>query len=217
MNSKGKILSPWSEGENTMANDTKQFVCFLRMQRICTYLALLTICVSSIAAENGPCGGEKNQEYLSKALLQKGMLVLKAIEQRNEAVFIRHVSRRGMGFGVDVPFTSVDKIRAQLRQKQGVYCLLFSTPCIAMTNFTKDTRADSVLSEWKISYAEWLSLNTPYSAEVELGDDASEMCGGVVTVRGRAKLKSAPSVLELLFSYENGIWVLVNTPDQAGD
>jgi len=137
-----------------------------------------------------------------------------AIEHKNIAGFMRYVRSLGVGFGVDQAPLSYEEIDRQLKMKKGIYCLIFSTPCIATNDPEKGFRADVELSKWKISYAEWLGLNKPYLTEIELrDDDGSDACGGAFTVHGRADIKTAPKDLELVFIFENGRWMLTNTPD----
>lgn len=160
------------------------------------------------------CGRGSLRESKKVSLHRAGMSVVMAIEHRNIASFMRYVRPPGVGFGVDHGPLSVEEIDRQLKMKEGIYCLMFSTPCIATSDSTKGFRVDVELSKWKISYAEWLALNKPYMTEIELeDDDPSEVCGGVFIVHGRADIKTAPKDLELVFIFENGRWMLTNTPD----
>jgi len=124
---------------------------------------LFIFCLPVIAFASGPCGGEKEQAQLYKTLHRRGMLVLKAIEQKNSAALMKYFDPRGVGFGGDRAPISLNEISRQLRMKEGVYCLFFSTPCIATSKSARSIVGDEKLSSWKISYAEWLMINEPYT------------------------------------------------------
>jgi hypothetical protein len=175
---------------------------------------VLVVLLAPVVTFAVDCGRGNLRESRKVSLHRTGISVVMAIEHRDIAGFMRYVRHQGVGFGVDQGPLSVEEIGRQLKMKEGIYCLLFSTPCIATSDPTKGFRVDEELSKWKISYAEWLALNKPYMTEIELeDDDPSEVCGGVFTVHGRANIKTAPKDFELVFIFENGRWMLTNTPN----
>jgi len=194
-----------------MTDQPIKFIHGLRIRLLVAGLFMLLAPVTTFATD---CGRGSLRESRKVSLHRAGISVVMAIEHRNIAGFMRYVRPPGVGFGVDQGPLSVEEIGRQLKLKEGIYCLLFSTPCIATSDPTKGFRVDEELSKWKISYAEWLELNKPYMTEIELeDDDPSNVCGGVFTVHGRADIKTAPKDLELVFIFENGRWMLTNTPD----
>lgn len=188
------------------------------MQRLFRVGVALLIAWMPTSALAGDCGQGNLLNSRKLTLGRTTNSVLKAIEKRDIAVLKRYFDPRGVGFGVDQAPLTINEIEQEFSMRRGVYCLLFSTPCISSTVSSASFRTDSVLSKWTISYSEWLNQNEPYSAEVELSEsDGSEMCGGLVTVRGRIEMKTAPKVLELQFVYANGKWLLSNTPYALGE
>lgn len=185
--------------------------------RVAVAFTLLALGIPASSSEVNPCGDSKQQDSMKTLLIHTARSVLNAIKNRDGSSLIGYLSPRGAGFGVDQPMITVDDIKRQLNSKRGVYCLLFSTACIARNDSEVRFQSDSVLSQWKISYAEWLNLNSPYPIEGELLDDVGNLCGGLIAVRGRHKTAMAPNVLELEFIFENGAWRLANTPYVLGD
>ena len=175
-------------------------------------VAVLMVLVSAVA-NAADCGKGNLRKSREVSLRRTGISVANAIEQRNSAAFLRYVSPLGVGFGVDGVWLYIDDIQRQIKRKEGVYCLLFSTSCIATSDPKNGFKSNEELSKWRISYAEWLGINRPYSTEVELeDDDGSGVCGGAFTVYGRAKVKDTPDSLKLEFIFENGRWMFANTP-----
>jgi len=176
-------------------------------------IAMLIYLLPTIAAAKD-CGTGSRRKSLEVSLNKTAMSLLNAIEQRNIAEFMSYISPRGVGFGVDQDSTYSQEIMHQIKMKKDIYCLLFSTPCIATSDPAKGFRSDIELSKWKISYAEWLRKNTPLSTEVELVDnDGSDACGGSVTVHRRVGSDDSPEELGLAFLLDHGRWVFTNTPD----
>jgi hypothetical protein len=148
------------------------------------------------------------------SLQRTGIAVANAIQKRDNAAFLRFVSHWGVGFGMDKVPLSYHDIQLQIKKKEGVYCLLFSTSCIATSDPANGFRGDEELSEWRVSYAEWLGVNQPFSTEAELkDDDGSGVCGGFFRINARVEMKGAPNFIEFTFAFENGRWIFTNTPD----
>jgi hypothetical protein len=173
--------------------------------------SISTMCAQ--AADVTVCGTEAQEKQKEISLRATAMEVLRTIRLKDSEAFAGHIYKDGMGIGGDVAFTPLSEIKAQFRRRQGIYCLLFSTPCLASAKFPNDPADGVDLSKWKISYSEWLILNHPSKVEIEMIDTGGvEICGGDVYVRGRRKLKSAPDSLELGFTYMNGKWAVSHIP-----
>jgi hypothetical protein len=186
---------------------------------VCIAASILVPLLSSQGASAAnPCGDVKAASLRKAALRKEAQHTLVAIQKRDVGDLLSSFSSRGVGFGVDQPFTPLNEIKAQMTLRRGAYCLFFSTECLLSDETTRGFRADKVLSQWKISYAEWLNRNKGYQLEEDLLDsDGTDFCGGLVTIRGQRKIEQAPNVLELQFINEGGRWMLVNTPFGSGD
>jgi hypothetical protein len=68
------------------------------------------------------------------------------------------------------------------------------------------------LSEWKISYIDWLSANENYSIFADLTDDAGiSGCAGEFYAEAQKQMQNAPNDIELDFYFEKGRWWFVAT------
>ena len=106
----------------------------------------------------------------------------------------------------------MDEIRHEFRQKDGLYCLLFSTPCIASAKFPGSEYINK--EKWKISYSEWLARNPSPKIEIEMfygGEE--ERCHANVAIRARQKSPLMEETFELGFRLRRDEkWMLEATP-----
>ncbi len=176
------------------------------------FTTVLTPLIHAQDSEVTTCGTAAQEKQKKISLRAAATQVLTAIRLKSTGAFLDHVAGFGMGIGGDVAPTPLDEIKRQIRQRRGIYCLLFSSSCLASAKLPADPDVD--WSKWKISYSEWLQLNRPPKIEIEMIDTGGvDYCGGDVTVRGSQRLESAPDTLGLGFVFEKGKWVLTHTPN----
>ena len=200
-------------------NKKRSVLNVVRWRVICIAAWILVpLLFSQGASATNPCGDVKAATLKKATLRNDAQQVLVAIRKQDVDALLSSFSSRGVGFGVDQPFTPLDEIKAQMTLRRGPYCLFLSTECLLSDETARKFRADKVLSQWKVSYAEWLNLNKGYQLEGDLLDsEGTDFCSGLVTIRGQRKTEHAPNVLELQFIDEGGRWKLVNTPFGLGD
>ena len=178
--------------------------------------ALILCCAGrprAVLAAQGACGAPDRQNVLKRKLLASATGVVGAVERGDIERFMESVSRRGLGFGVDVPLVARADLARQMRSRSGYYCLLFSSECMGTAR--RLWQADPVLSKFKASYRDGFNQGKPYKIEAELLTE-SDLCGGLVrfSTEGTGLV---PAVLELEFTLEGGRWVLINTPYELGE
>lgn len=183
--------------------------------RFWTLIAGLLILSMPSFAKN-VCGTPTQERQKEKAFPVTALEVLRAIKYGDSAAFLNHVSKYGIGFGVDVEQTPLITIKRDFRAKAGVYCLLFSTNCLPSIENEYWMKHDEVLSGWKISYYDWLQSNDLSNVDFEIIDDGGvDVCGADIIVHSKAIIASAPQTLELVFVFEGGKWMLDGTPITA--
>jgi hypothetical protein len=68
------------------------------------------------------------------------------------------------------------------------------------------------LSEWKISYIDWLNANENYSIYADLTDDGGITgCNGNFYAETQKQMTNAPKDIELDFTFYKGRWWLAAT------
>jgi hypothetical protein len=177
-------------------------------------VAIVLLCGTSpySSARHAPCGGPKGEQRLKSELTATAKSVMKLVSSGEHGKFLQFASRRGIGFGADVPLTSRRVLAEQFRAKSGYYCLLFSSRCLSEAR--KAWPQETQLSQFRVSYRDWLSSAGSLRFESELLDE-SEICGGLVIIRSSSE--TTPTKLELEFIREDGKWKLVNTPYSLGN
>ena len=176
---------------------------------------LLLLVVCSIA-HSQDCGSGELRQARTASLRRSGIAVLKTIEQKETEGLAGYVGHDGLAFGVDKYRLSQEELRTQFTNKEGAYCLFFSTACIPKMGRFKGLESDEILSKWKISYDDWLGINKTHSIYTDLTDDGgAEGCSGEFIVQTQNEMKNAPNDIELDFSFENGRWWLVDTVDSV--
>jgi len=191
-----------------------EFTCRNSFRILRKVTVLFCIVVGVCHAQD--CGNGNIRQVREASLRRAGMVVLNAIKQKNTDGLLSYVGRHGVGFGPDKTRLSRNDLRSQFTRKEGAYCLFFSTACIPYMGRFKGLEPDSILSEWKISYIDWLGISKTYATYADLTDDAgSSGCSGYFSASAQAKMKNAPDNIELDFSFENGRWWLVDTVASA--
>ncbi len=181
-------------------------VCGFATKVVCLLL------VASVLAHTQRCGVGAERQASAESLRQAGIAVLNAIQQKNSEALFRYVEPGGIVFGPDKAPISRIKLQNQFARKQGAYCLFFSAQCIAKMGRFKGLELYPALSQWKISYSDWLEANKTYSVSADLTDDAGiDWCNGEVYAETQEQMKNAPDNIELDFSLYKGRWWLVAT------
>jgi len=158
------------------------------------------------------CGTGDVRQDRENSLRRSGIAFLDSISRKDMKTLLGDVSDRGLVFGVDKTRLSRDELRNQFMRHVGAYCLFFSTACISHMGNFKGLEPDEFLSQWKISYFDWLALNKSHTTRAGLSDDAGvEGCEGNFYAEAQAGVKSAPNQIELYFYFEKGRWWLVGT------
>jgi hypothetical protein len=181
------------------------------VRRTVVAFALLCGSVSAWCAQPDAdqCGTPGQRKVKEVALRSTVTEVLQAIRSKNAPAFLMHTDDRGVWFWGGL--LSVNEIKREFREKEGLYCLLFSSPCLASTKFPSDVDAD--LSTWKMSYREWLERNSPTTVEIDMGyGGEEEPCSANVSVRAGQKSRSMPETFELGFDYRGDRWLFRCTP-----
>ena len=177
-------------------------------------VGLLVLLVAPASCLNGltsdeSCGTKVEQQKREAQLRTTVTEMLKVIRSKNSTAFLRYVDKDGVWlWGGNL---APSEIKREFRYKQGLYCLLFSTGCIATTKFPNEAHID--LDRWKISYADWLKQNSPTKTEIDMFYGGEDMpCVANVSIRRINKPRPAQETFELGFRYRNGAWLLRATP-----
>ncbi len=186
-----------------------------RIGRTLFCAALMVVLCDTAAWSGDVCSPHGSNKVLERSLRRTAAGLVNAIRAGQGSQIAPFISQRGMGIGVDQPFTSKKAILQQLREKSGVYCLIVSENCVPPKGGKQPWANDPVLSRYSVPLRTWLERATPYKTETTLLTD-SELCGGIARFQTAAE-KVEPSALELEFTYESGQWKLVNIPDSLGD
>ena len=188
-------------------------MAFSEVSRTVKGLAILLLIASSVAHAQR-CGVGAARQVKAASLRRAGMAVLSTIRQKHPEMLLRHVESSGVVFGPDKTPLARAELRIQFAHKEGAYCLFFSTQCIPDMGRFKGLEPYPALSEWKISYVDWLEANKTYSVSADLTDDAGiNWCNGEFYSGTREQMKNAPNDIELDFTLYRGRWWLVATVD----
>jgi hypothetical protein len=174
-------------------------------------VVLLLVSISPLRAVNPDeaCGSGPQRQRKEAELRATVTQILRIIKSKDGSAFLRYVDKDGLGVwgGTLAP----SEIKREFHHKQGLYCLLFSTECVASTKFPNGAYIN--IEKWKISYAEWLEENSPTKIEFEMfygGEDSP--CTANVAIRRIKTIRPAEETFELGFNYRNGKWLLRSTP-----
>jgi hypothetical protein len=174
-------------------------------------VVLLLVSISPLHAVNPDqaCGAGSQRQRKEAGLRATATEILRIIKSKDGSAFLRYVDKDGMAVwgGILPP----REIKREFRQKEGLYCLIFSTECVASTKFPGGAYINT--EKWKISYAEWLVENSPTKIEFEMfygGEDSP--CTANVAIQRIKKPHPAEDTFELGFNYRNGKWLLRSTP-----
>jgi hypothetical protein len=175
------------------------------------FLVLLTASNLCLSAQNEDraCGTKAEQQQKEVQLRLTMAKMLRIIRAKDASAFLGFVDKGG--FAVWGGILSPSDIKREFLNKQGLYCLLISTECIASTRFPNGAYIN--LDKWQISYREWLEQNSSTKIEIEMffgGEDAH--CTANLSIRRIKKLRPAEETFELGFNYRSGKWVLRSTP-----
>jgi hypothetical protein len=185
--------------------------CITSFQRAIGACIILCASTSAMyAQQDDPCGTQAERQQKETSLRETVSVILHAIQSKNSPLVLKHVDKQGIATWGDE--LSVSEIKREFQQKSGFYCLLFSTACIASTEYAG--RAYINTEKWKISYSEWLAKNISPKIEIEMfygGED--QPCHANVAIRTREKSPTMEETFELGFAYRaNNSWMLVSTP-----
>ena len=199
-------------GAATYFSLSASFFCDVRKRSPVLMGAMFLLLVVGGVAHSQACGSGKSRQARTASLRQSGIAVLKAIAQKNTEGLLGYVDSSGIAFGPDKTTLSRADLRNQFTQREGAYCLFFSTACIPKMGRFKGLESDEFLSRWKISYFEWLILNKSHSIDVELeDDDGIRGCRGYFNADAGREMENAPSSIEFDFTFYKGRWWLVGT------
>ena len=172
---------------------------------------LLTTPVLCMRAQNvdEACGTKAEQQKKEVQLRATVAEMLRVIKSRDSSAFLKYVDKEGVSIwgGILTP----SEIKREFRHKQGIYCLLLSTGCIASASFPNGTYIN--VDKWQISYAEWLQQNSPTKTEIEMFyGDKDTPCVANVSIRRIKESHPAQETFELGYNYRSGRWLFRGTP-----
>ena len=180
---------------------TFNLVCRITAKVVCLLL------FAPAFANAQSCGTGTARQARTASLRRAGVAILNAIKKKDTEGFLSYVESGGIIFGPDKLPISRRELRRQFAHKEGAYCLFFSTECIPNMGRFKGLEPYPELSEWKISYLDWLDANKTYSIFVDLADDAGiRGCNGNFYAESQREMANAPKDIELDFYYKEGRW-----------
>jgi hypothetical protein len=162
--------------------------------------------VISAKAETDPCGNRSQRDQKEAELRATVADTLKEIRSGDASSFLNRVDDRGIWVSGDL--ITVTELKRQFRKKEELYCLLFLSSCLSSTKLPGDLQ-----TQWKLSYAEWLTKNVSPKVEIDMGYGGNEEpCAANVSIRAKEKPQSMPETFELGFDYRGGRWLFRRTP-----
>lgn len=120
-----------------------------------------------------------NEASLKADLKETGGKLVQVLRVGKAEDFLDFCSKNGVIFGIDQPEIAVREMRRQIRQKRGVYCLLFDTNCLQ-----KEKGFES-----SFSYRQLLSESTEQEIKVGLIQEKSVLRGKCASFSKAAQLK----------------------------
>jgi hypothetical protein len=162
--------------------------------------------VTSAKSETDPCGNGAQRDQKEVELRATVADTLKEIQSGDASSFLSRVDDRGIWVSGDL--ITVAELKRQFRNKEELYCLLFSSSCLSSAKLPGDLQA-----QWKLSYAEWLTKNGSPKVEIDMGYGGDEEpCTANVSIRASDKPQSMPETFELGFDFRGGRWLFRRTP-----
>ena len=108
----------------------------MQLSHIATSLALAAnvVCMNQVAVDAlDPFLEERSEnaeEKLKRGLEKTANEFLVLLESGDPVDFSAVISRKGVVFGIEPPPISFRETQKQIKQKEGVYCLLFASECL---------------------------------------------------------------------------------------
>lgn len=176
--------------------------------------AIIAILLSSSieplhSQENAGCGDKLEQNRRETQLRATTTELTDVIAKENGPGLLKFVGKPG--FYVWGGLLSPRDIRDEISRKDGIYCLFFSTACLASAKFPNGAYVNS--AKWAISYSDWLKKYSPTKTEIEMFyGGADDPCTANVAVRSLSNTKPDQLTFEIGFDYRDGSWQLRSTP-----